>query len=224
VRSTRPRIILVLTQGILLGSVRAQRVILGSVSTFRSLSDTEETVRFLNAFFSWRCDQRRVNRGTNRRRAPGIKHKSSLESVWRWWHLIYKIEMGHGLTKETIIKIKDVSYRSHSERILANNPQVLAIIAGKNNLELKRRPKATMYIEDVAEFARVLLSTTEMTFSCLRIQLILFCQLAAITGSRPGALLRLRYRDLLLTLIRDPDGGCPRLLLPVTGTLSLSRR
>lgn len=75
-----------------------------------------------------------------------------------------------------------------------------------------------MYIEDVAEFARVLLSTTEMAFSCgwLRIQLILFCQLAAITGSRPGALLRLRYRDLVLTLIRDPDGGCPRLFIYLT--------
>ena len=72
-----------------------------------------------------------------------------------------------------------------------------------------------MYIEDVAEFARVLLSTTEMAFSCgwLRIQLILFCQLTAITGSRPGALLRPRYRDLVLTLIRDPDGGCPRLFI-----------
>jgi hypothetical protein len=69
-----------------------------------------------------------------------------------------------------------------------------------------------MYIEDVAEFARVLLSTTEMTFQSgwLRIQLLLFCQLAAITGSRPEALLNLRYRNLLLTLVRNPDGGRPR--------------
>lgn len=75
-----------------------------------------------------------------------------------------------------------------------------------------------MYIEDVAEFARVLLSTTEMTFQCgwLRIQLLLFCQLAAITGSRPGALLNLRYRDLMLTLVRDPEGGRPRLFIYLT--------
>lgn len=75
-----------------------------------------------------------------------------------------------------------------------------------------------MYIEDVAEFTRVLLSTTEMTFPCgwLRIQLLLFCQLAAITGSQPGALLNLRYRNLLLTSIRDPDGGHPQLFIYLT--------
>jgi hypothetical protein len=75
-----------------------------------------------------------------------------------------------------------------------------------------------MYIEDVAEFARVLLATTEMTFirGCLRIELLLFCQLAAITGSRPQALLDLRYRHLQLTTIRDPDGGHPRLFIHLT--------
>ncbi|CDM36776.1 Protein of unknown function DUF3435 [Penicillium roqueforti FM164] len=46
-----------------------------------------------------------------------------------------------------------------------------------------------MYVEDVAEFARVILFTIEMTFpSWYRIQLPLFCQLAASTGSRSGAL------------------------------------
>ena len=95
---------------------------------------------------------------------------------------------------------------------------MLAIIAEEKKLRLGRRPKATMYIEDVAEFARVLLSTTEMTFECgwLRVQVLLYCQLAAITGSRPGALLNLRYRDLLVTLIRDPEGGRPRLFVSLT--------
>ena len=45
-----------------------------------------------------------------------------------------------------------------------------------------------MYIEDVAEFAHILLTTTEMTFDCgwQRIQILFFCQLAAMTASRPG--------------------------------------
>jgi integrase len=92
---------------------------------------------------------------------------------------------------------------------------VLAIVATEKGLSLKGRPKATMYVEDVAEFARVILSTTEMTFPCgwYRIQLLLFCQLAAITGSRPGALLKLRFQDLKLTLVRDPNGGRPRLFI-----------
>ncbi|KAJ5542729.1 hypothetical protein N7535_005153 [Penicillium sp. DV-2018c] len=160
------------------------------------LSDTEETVRFLKALFSWRCDQRW---GKNGRRTPGVKTKSSLDLFWKWWHLIYKAEVGHELNKDIQVKIRDV----------------LAIVATDKKLSLKGRPKATMYVEDVAEFARVILSTTEMTFPCgwYRIQLFLFCQLAAITGSRPGALLKLRFRDLKLTLIRDPSGGHPRLFI-----------
>ena len=39
-----------------------------------------------------------------------------------------------------------------------------------------------MYVEDLAEYARVLLTTREMTFQLgwLRIQLILFCSLRAL--------------------------------------------
>ncbi|KAJ6000886.1 hypothetical protein N7481_001295 [Penicillium waksmanii] len=163
------------------------------------LSDTEETVRFLKALFSWRCRQRWGKKG---RYAPGLKKKSSLDAFWKWWHLIYKAKVGHGLSGDIQVKIRDV----------------LAIVAKEEKLSLKPRPKATMYIEDVAEFARVILCTTEMTFPCgwYRVQLLLFCQLAAITGSRPGALLRLRFRDLMLTLIRDPNGSRPRLFIYLT--------
>jgi Protein of unknown function (DUF3435) len=45
---------------------------------------------------------------------------------------------------------------------------------------------------------------------------MLFCQLAAITGSRPQALLDLRYRRLRLNLICDPDEGRPCLFIFLT--------
>lgn len=72
-----------------------------------------------------------------------------------------------------------------------------------------------MFIEDLAEFARVLLSTREMTFAVgwLRIELLLFCQFAAITGCRPEELLEVRYRDLQLRLVRDPTSKQPRLFI-----------
>lgn len=76
------------------------------VECFFWLSDTEETIRFLKALFSWRYDQRR---GKNGRRTPGLKYKSSLETFWKWWHLVYKAEVGHGLSKDTIVKIEDIS-------------------------------------------------------------------------------------------------------------------
>jgi hypothetical protein len=45
---------------------------------------------------------------------------------------------------------------------------VIAIIAERKGLELTRQPKKNMYmyIEDVAESAGVLLTTTEMMFDC----------------------------------------------------------
>src|SRR5450755_4119873 len=83
---------------------------------------------------------------------------------------------------------------------------------------MDKRESATMYVHDLAEYARVLLATTKMTFEIgwLRIQLILFCQLAGMTGNRPEALLALRLRHLCLTLVRHPDGGPPRLLMELT--------
>jgi len=76
-----------------------------------------------------------------------------------------------------------------------------------------------MYAEDLVEFARVLLATTEMIYNIgwLRIQLVLFCQLAGITGNWLEALVELRYRHLKLTLIRNPDGGGrPRIFIELT--------
>ncbi|OJD20116.1 hypothetical protein ACJ73_08553, partial [Blastomyces percursus] len=160
------------------------------------ISDSEETVRFLYAFLSWRCD---IRRGKNNRYCPGIKCKSSLETFWKWWHLVLKQETASGLNKDTIVKVEDV----------------VARVATEKKLALVGRPKKSMYIEDVAEFSRVVLTTTEMTFvsGWQRIQMLFFLQLAAITASRPSAILHLRYRDIMLILIRVPDGGRPRLFI-----------
>ena len=68
-----------------------------------------------------------------------------------------------------------------------------------------------MYVEDLAEFACVLLATTQMTFeiSWLRVQLIIFCQLAGITGNRPEALVDLRFRHLKsYQLVFVNESGC----------------
>ncbi|KAI1934754.1 hypothetical protein LOZ66_005609 [Ophidiomyces ophidiicola] len=163
---------------------------------WRWISDSEETIRFLYGFFNWRCD---IRRGKNGRYCPGIKTKSSLQTFWKTWHLVLKQETASGLSKDTMVKVEDV----------------IACLATEKDLALFGRPKKNMYIEDLAEFACVVLTTTEMSFVCgwERIQLLFFLQLAAITASRPSALLYLRYRDIGLTLIRDPQGGRPRLFI-----------
>jgi hypothetical protein len=73
---------------------------------WRKMSDSDATVRFLYGFFSWRCD---IRRGENGRHCPGIQYKSSLESFWKWWHLVLKQKTPPGLAKETIVKVQDVS-------------------------------------------------------------------------------------------------------------------
>jgi hypothetical protein len=95
---------------------------------------------------------------------------------------------------------------------------VIKIVADEKGLDNSKRESATRYAEDLAEFARVLLTIAQMTFEIgwLRIQLILFSQLAGITGNRPEALVELRLWHLDLTLIRDPSGGRPRLFIKLS--------
>lgn len=74
-----------------------------------------------------------------------------------------------------------------------------------------------MFIQDVVRICNVLISTTEVTYhwGWERLQLLLYLQLASITASRPSALLQLRYSDLTFTLMRDPKGGRPKLMIYV---------
>lgn len=91
-------------------------------------------------------------------------------------------------------------------------------MAKQKKLINTRRASATMYAGDLAEYSSVVLTTSEMKFllGWLRMSLILFGQLAGISGNRPEALVDLRYRHLMLTLIRDTDDGRPRLLIELT--------
>ncbi|KAH6700576.1 hypothetical protein BKA61DRAFT_495876, partial [Leptodontidium sp. MPI-SDFR-AT-0119] len=113
--------------------------------------------------------------GKGGRRLSGIKYASSLETFWKCYLIVYKIETGRKI---------DPTIPSEWSRSV------------EKDLDFSKRPSATMYAEDLAEFARVLLATTEMTcdIGWHRIQLILFCQLAGNTGNRPEAVVELRYR------------------------------
>jgi hypothetical protein len=75
-----------------------------------------------------------------------------------------------------------------------------------------------MHVEDLAEYLQMNLTTTKKRFTHgrQRIQLALFGQLAGFSGNRPQALLNLRYRDLIVTLLRHPNGGPHRILIEFT--------
>jgi len=95
---------------------------------------------------------------------------------------------------------------------------MIKIIAKKKGFCNEKQENATIYIEDFAEFAYMILAMTEITFNIgwLRVQLILFYQFAGITDNRPEALVELRFRYLKLTLIRNPNGNRLRLFIELT--------
>jgi hypothetical protein len=95
---------------------------------------------------------------------------------------------------------------------------VLQQLAKKHTLKERGREKPCMYHEDLKEVLRTNLTTTEKKFGLgrLRIQLQLFMQLAGFTANRPNAILSLCYRHIMVTLLRDPEGGPHRVLLEFT--------
>ncbi|KAL2371355.1 hypothetical protein RJ035_006201 [Blastomyces gilchristii] len=162
---------------------------------YRTLS-----IQSLKAFFSWACDQRR---GKDGRRRSGIKNISSLETFWKQYSQVYKEDNGNDIDPLIMKQAQDV----------------INLVADEKKLSREKRLKATMYVEDLAEYLRVLLTTTDMHFlvGWERIQLILFCQLAGYTGHRPEALTQLRYRHLELSLVRDPASNLATLFIGLTG-------
>ncbi|OJD25505.1 hypothetical protein ACJ73_03128 [Blastomyces percursus] len=164
------------------------------LDAYRTLS-----IQSLKGFLSWACDQRR---GKGGRRRPGIQVVSSLETFWKQFSQIYKQDTGDSI----------------DPLIMAQAQDVIELIADEKKLSREKRPGEPMYVDDLAEYLRVLLVTNEMEFliGWLRVELILFCQVAGVTGNRPDALTQLRYRDLELTLVRDPHSSAPRLCVGLT--------
>ncbi|OJD13528.1 hypothetical protein AJ78_06036 [Emergomyces pasteurianus Ep9510] len=111
--------------------------------------------------------------------------KANAERQWDRISNSKKTETASRLSKDTIVKIENVVVQMTTEKELA----------------LVEWSKKNMYIEDVVEFAQVVLIITEMTF------------LAAIIVSHLSAILHLQYQDIVLTLIRVPDSGRPRLFI-----------
>jgi Protein of unknown function (DUF3435) len=92
---------------------------------------------------------------------------------------------------------------------------VLRKLAKKHGLKDQGKEKPCMYVEDLKEVLRTNLCTTKKRFQHgrLRIQNQLYLQLGGFTANRPGAILGLLYRHLIVTKLRDLDDGPDRILL-----------
>ncbi|KAB2569482.1 hypothetical protein DBV05_g11844 [Lasiodiplodia theobromae] len=149
----------------------------------------EVDTRLLHNFFFWVLSYRKTT----------LRAKGTLETYWKVFCLVRERKVGYKLDKLVIRQMQGVLQR----------------LVKDFGLQTKKREKVAMHVEDLFEVLKTLWTSTDMTFDHERhrTQLSLIMLLAGITGSRPGALLALRYRDVQVTLIRDPAGGQQPLVL-----------
>ncbi|KAJ5974897.1 hypothetical protein N7481_008604 [Penicillium waksmanii] len=157
------------------------------------------SIPILYNFLDWTLNLRR---GKNGRRLPGIKCKSSLDTFWKVFRLVYE--------RSTSKKIGNQMNRQMR--------RVIRRLAKKYKLAEKGRDKPPMDVQDLAKVVETAISTTEKKFGHgrHRIELGLFLQLAGLTTNRPQAILNLRYRHIQVSLLRDPRGGPHRIVIEFT--------
>lgn len=88
----------------------------------------------------------------------------------------------------------------------------------ENGLDTQPGKKTPVYIEDIGPFNETILSTQEKKFylGFQRIQVCLFNSLGLFTVHRRNALLSLQFKDLQVSLQKDPRGGPPIPLVELT--------
>ncbi|KAH1913545.1 hypothetical protein KXW47_005429, partial [Aspergillus fumigatus] len=157
------------------------------------------SVPILFTFLDWLLNLRR---GKNGRRLPGVKCKSSLDTFWKVFRLVYENETSNKIGKQMNRQMR----------------RVIRQLAKKHKLSPKGRDKPSMDVEDLAKVVETTISTTEKKFGHgrHRIELGLFLQLAGLTTNRPQAILELRYRHIQVSLLRDPQGGPHRIIIEFT--------
>ncbi|KAF2105306.1 hypothetical protein BDV96DRAFT_655764 [Lophiotrema nucula] len=156
--------------------------------------------------------------GTDGKRRRGIKQRSTLETYWKLFRLVYEMNTSERLDGKLSRQMHKVG-----DELLAHSFKLTAVdslreLAIEHGLSDTGSPKTPMDHEDLLMLLQTNLTTTEHRYRIgrLRIQLHLFLQIALITAARPQAILNLCYRHLRIYLLRDPEGGRPRLFLGFT--------
>lgn len=96
--------------------------------------------------------------------------------------------------------------------------QGMKYLVQEHGLDTQPGKKTPVYIEDIGPFNETILSTQEKKFylGFQRIQVCLFNSLALFTVHRRNALLSLQFKDLQISLQKDPRGGPPVPMIELT--------
>ncbi|XP_044715065.1 uncharacterized protein HRG_11333 [Hirsutella rhossiliensis] len=158
-----------------------------------------QLLRLLYNFFDWSLNQKVGKDGRKRR---GTRKSSSLSTYWKVFRLVFERATGDKLDPK-------LNRRMH---------KVLRDLSKKHDLSDQRRANRCMTIEDLKEQIETTISTTKKSFRLgeLRILAVLFLLLLAPAGARPTSILRLRFGDIRLALVKDPEGGPHNILIRFT--------
>ncbi|KAF2012894.1 hypothetical protein BU24DRAFT_425506 [Aaosphaeria arxii CBS 175.79] len=154
------------------------------------------TVGDVASFFQWKLDQRK---GKGGRKLRGIKNASSLKTYRKQFLQVHRRITGKDMDSE----------------LVGQTRMVLSDLARDSKLDQTPREKAAMDIFDVREVSQTTIVTTKKMFKVgrYRIQTAFYIPSGFITGNRPDAILKLQYRHLRVTLLRDIKGGPHQILI-----------
>ncbi|OCK73115.1 hypothetical protein K432DRAFT_430744 [Lepidopterella palustris CBS 459.81] len=144
----------------------------------------EFTVQDLSSFFRWLL---RESRGS-------VDSFRSVQTYWNVLCIVRRQETGR-IEVDPATKHSMIGARQH--------------LIKEFGLRTEPKDKPIMRAEDEFECLKTLWESPEMIFDMEvhRLGLALIIQLAGITGNRPKALLKLRFKHVKVALLPDPEGG-----------------
>ncbi|KAM3424156.1 hypothetical protein BST61_g11301 [Cercospora zeina] len=150
-------------------------------------------IRVVHAFLVWLLGKRHV------------EHSSTLQTYWNTLCMVRRRVTGDvHFPLDVKLKMRDVR---------------LSLVA-KHSLQTAKKPKSIARVEDAFEMLKAIWGSCDITFphERQRAQLALIIQLAGLSGNRPDALMKLRYGDIAVSLLRDPTqpAAPPRVLTEFT--------
>ncbi|KAK8013600.1 hypothetical protein PG991_009193 [Apiospora marii] len=157
-------------------------------------------IRTVVHFMHWHMNQKLDLKGHTKR---GMHKKSSLVTFWRTFRITFQRAMFYNIGR-------------HIDGAHVHN--AIRDLAKQYRLSHKKRDNSPLTVEDLKHHIDIALRTPRKNFKTgeQRIESVLFFLLMAPAGARPTSITKIRLGDIRLTLVRDPHGGPPRLLIEFT--------
>lgn len=177
------------------------------------------TFRAVYNFLDWLLNQ---TRGKHQQRKKGIRSKNSLITSWCVFRLAFErarnIKIDEVIDRRRLSNVRPLIPMPRHGPALMLFSQALVELGTKHKLSTEKAPNESMTIEDLKLQLDTILRTTDKTFNLgeVRALAILYLLLLAPAGSRPRSILNVRFGDIQLLLVRDPNGGPHRLLIKLS--------